>query len=199
MRIGFILLYRYRRRGLKHVPRTGPVMFLANHQSNYDPAIVGTLVGDRPFLGIARAGLFSSRLLSIFLHQFGAIEIKRGESDIRAIRTAIKELNAGRCVLLFPEGTRSPDGTIGEFKRGLWLLIKKCKVPVLPVGIEGSFDAWKIGTKPKLRGYIETEAGPPIESDELLAMGEEAGLEFIRSTIEELRSQCRRRIDLRSK
>ena len=184
---------------MEHVPRTGPVIFLANHQSNYDPAIVGSLVGDRPFLGIARVGLFSSRLLSFFLHQFGAIEIKRGESDIAAVRSAINELNAGRCVLLFPEGTRTPDGKLGEFKRGLWLLIKKSKATILPVGIEGAYDVWKIGTKPKLRGYIETAAGSPIEQGELLKMGEEAGMEFIRSTIEELRSQCRTRIDLRLK
>lgn len=199
IRLCLMLLYRFRRHGLDHVPRTGPVIFLANHQSNFDPAIVGSVVGDRPFLGIARAGLFSSKLLSIFLHQFGAIEIKRGESDIKAIRSAIDELNAGRCVLLFPEGTRSPDGKIGVFKRGCWLLIKKSKAPVVPVGIEGAYDAWKIGCKPKFRGYIEAEAGPPIESDALSAMGEEAGLEFIRSTIDELRSQCKKRIDLRSK
>jgi len=199
MRLSVVLLYRFKRRGMGHVPRTGPIIFVANHQSNFDPALVGMLVCDRPFLGIARVGLFSSRLLSIFLHQFGAIELKRGESDIKAIRSAIMELNAGRCVLIFPEGTRSPDGDIHEFKRGFWLLLKKSKAIILPVGIEGAYDAWKIGTKPKLRGYIEVAAGPPIEASQLLALGEEEGTSFVRSTIEELCQQCRIRIDLRSK
>ncbi len=184
---------------MEHVPRTGPIIFVANHQSNFDPPIVGSLVCDRPFLGMARKGLFSSKLLSLFLHQFGAIEIKRGESDIKAIRLAVDELSAGRCVLLFPEGTRTHDGTIQEFKRGFWLLLKKSKATVVPIGIEGAFDAWKIGSKPKLRGYIEVIAGPPMGASELLAMGEEDGTAFVRSTIEQLRQRCQSNIDLRSK
>ena len=184
---------------MEHVPRTGPVIFVANHQSNFDPSIVGIVVGDRPFLGIARKGLFSSKLLSLFLHQFGAIEIKRGESDIKAIRLAVNELSAGRCVLLFPEGSRSPDGNMHEFKRGFWLLLRKSKATVVPIGIEGAFDAWKIGSKPKLRGYIEAIAGSPIEPSELLAMGEEDGTAFVRSTIEQLCQRCQSNIDQRSK
>ena len=72
MHLCLILLYRFRRSGMEHVPRSGAVIFVANHQSNYDPAIVGSLVADRPFCGIARKGLFSSKILSWFLHQFGA-------------------------------------------------------------------------------------------------------------------------------
>ncbi len=199
MRCCFVLLYRFRRSGMEYVPRTGPIIFVANHQSNFDPPIVGTVVCDRPFLGIARKGLFSSKLLSLFLHQFGAIEIKRGESDIKAIRLAVNELSAGRCVLLFPEGSRSPDGNMHEFKRGFWLLLRKSKAIVLPIGIEGAYDVWKIGSKPKLRGYIEAIAGPPIAASDLLAMGEEKGTAYVRSTIEKLCQQCQLNIDQRSK
>ena len=199
MRCCLVLLYRFRRSGMEHVPRTGPVIFVANHQSNFDPAIIGSVVGDRPFLGIARKGLFSSKLLSFFLHQFGAIEIKRGESDIKAVRLAVNELSAGRCVLLFPEGSRTPDGNMHEFKRGFWLLLKKSKAVVLPIGIEGAYDAWKIGSKPKLRGYIEAIAGPPVEASKLLAMGEEEGTAHVRSMIKKLCQQCRLNIDQRSK
>ena len=199
LRVLFSLFYRMKVHGRENVPRTGSILFVANHQSNFDPPLVGSVVCDRPFLGIARKGLFSSKLLSLFLHQFGAIEIKRGESDIKAIRLAVNELSAGRCVLLFPEGSRSPDGNMHEFKRGFWLLLRKSKAIVLPIGIEGAYDAWKIGSKQKLRGYIEAIAGPPIEASDLLAMGEEKGTAFVRSTIEKLCTQCQLNIDQRSK
>ncbi|MDP7005655.1 MAG: lysophospholipid acyltransferase family protein [Phycisphaerales bacterium] len=191
--------YRYRSHGKRNVPRTGSIIFVANHQSNFDPSIVGVLVADRPFKGIARDTLFKSKLLSAFMRCFGVISIKRGESDIVAIRLAIKELAAGRCIMMFPEGTRTTDGTIGKFQRGFWLLMKKSKATVLPVGFEGAFDAYPIGQKPKLRGYIEVAAGEPIKANELLEMGEEDGTRYVRSKIEELRLQCNELISGRSK
>ncbi len=199
LRFLLCVLYRFRCTGKVNVPRTGPVIFVANHQSNFDPAIVGVLVNDRPFKGIARDTLFKSKLLGSFMRGFGVISIKRGEGDVTAIRTAINELDAGRCVLMFPEGTRTSDGAIGNFHRGFWLLMKKSKAAVLPVGIDGAFEAYPIGQKPKLRGYIEATAGKFIDASELLEMGEEVGTQYVRSKIEELRSQCKESIIKRSK
>ena len=193
------LLYRLRMHGSENVPRTGSRLIVANHQSNFDPAVVGVLVRDRPFLGIARDTLFNSKLLAAYIQGFGAISIKRGESDTVAIRKAIAELAAGRCVMMFPEGTRSIDGKIGEFQRGFWLLMKKSNAVVLPVGIDGAFDAYPIGSKPKLRGYIEVIAGEPLEANELLTLGEADGTELVKNRIEALRQQCRNHINKRSK
>lgn len=185
--------------GTENVPRTGSVLLVANHQSNFDPALVGVLARDRPFTGIARDTLFKSKLLAAYMRGYGAISIKRGESDTTAIRKAIKELAAGRCVMMFPEGTRSIDGKLGEFQRGFWLLMKKSNTVVLPVGIDGSFDAYPIGSKPKLRGYIEVIAGEPLEASELLKLGEAKGTELVKNKIEALRQQCRVHINKRSK
>ena len=69
----------------------------------------------------------------------------------------------------------------------------------MPVGFEGAFDAYPIGQKPKLRGYIEVAAGEPIKANELLEMGEEDGTRYVRSKIEELRLQCNELISGRSK
>ena len=199
MRILLRIFYRYKCSGKENIPLTGPILFIANHQSNFDPAIVGVLVHDRPFKGIARDTLFDSKLLGAFMRGFGVISIKRGESDMVAIRKAIAEFSAGRCVMMFPEGTRSIDGELGEFQRGFWLLMKKSKAMVVPIGIDGAFGAYPIGLKPKLRGYIESSAGEPIEAETLLEMGEEEGTKYIRSRLELLMMECRENIRNRSK
>ncbi len=193
------ICYRYRYHGSENIPRSDSILFVANHQSNFDPAIVGVLVHDRPFKGIARDTLFDSKLLGAFMRGFGVISIKRGESDMVAIRKAIAEFSAGRCVMMFPEGTRSIDGELGEFQRGFWLLMKKSKAMVVPIGIDGAFDAYPTGSRPKLRGYIESSAGKPIEAETLLEMGEEDGTKYIRSRIELLIMECRENIRNRSK
>jgi 1-acyl-sn-glycerol-3-phosphate acyltransferase len=199
LRIFFVLFYRLRRHGTEHVPRTGPILVVANHQSNFDPPIVGIVVMDRPVAGIARATLFNSKLIAAYIRGFGAISLKRGESDSVAIRKAIKELHAGRCVMIFPEGTRSIDGKIGKFQRGFWLIMKRSKALVLPVGIDGAFDAYPIGSRPKLRGHIEVIAGKPIQAETLLELGEVRGTEFIKNCVEELHQQCKVNITRRSK
>lgn len=194
----FVVFYRYRRHGMEHVPKTGAVLLVSNHQSNLDPPLVGFIAIDRPFKSIARESLFSSSILGYLMRTFGAISIRRGESDTKAIRAAIAELHAGGSVMIFPEGTRSVDGRIGTFQRGLWLLIRRSDAMILPVGIEGAFDVWPIGSKLKHRGWIEAQAGKPISCEELIGLGEDAGMELVKSRIEELRLQCRARIDMRS-
>ncbi len=199
LRVSLYVLYRFRYRGRNNIPKSGPILFVANHQSNFDPAIVGVVARDRPFHGIARDTLFDSKLLSAYMRGFGVISIKRGEADMVAIRKAITQLAAGRCVMMFPEGTRTKDGELGQFQRGFWLLMKKSKATVLPIGIDGAFGAYPIGLKPKLRGYIESSAGEPIEAETLLEMGEEEGTKYIRSRLELLIMECRENIRNRSK
>jgi len=199
VRILLRIFYRYKCTGRNLVPRTGPLLIVANHQSNFDPPIVGTVVFDRPSSGIARASLLDSKLLGAYISAFGVIAIRRGESDMPAIRKALHELAEGRCVMIFPEGTRTQTGEMGKFQRGFWLLVKKSRATVLPIGIDGAFDAYPMGSKPKLRGYIEAAAGEPLCAEELLAMGEEEGTAFVRSKVKSLVLQCRENIKRRSK
>jgi 1-acyl-sn-glycerol-3-phosphate acyltransferase len=193
LRVCLFILYRYRSHGKHYVPRSGPILFVANHQSNFDPAIVGVLVHDRPFKGIAKEELFHSKLLARFMNSFGAISVKRGESDTSAIRQALKELDAGRCVMMFPEGTRTTDGTVGPFQRGFWLLLKKSKATIVPVGFDGAFDAYPMGSKPKLHGRIEVAAGKPLKAEDLLQLGEEEGTAIVRDAIITLQQQCQKK------
>ena len=197
MRVLFMIIYRLRSSGRELVPRTGPLIIVANHQSNYDPPIIGTVMNDRPSKGIARKTLLESKILGAYISAFGIIAINRGESDLVAIRKAIQELKEGRCVMIFPEGTRTETGDMGEFQRGFWLLVKKSKATVLPIGLDGAFDAYPMGSKPKLRGWIEVAAGHPISAEELLNKGEEEGTAYVRSAVESLMLQCRENIKKR--
>lgn len=199
LRVTFFLLYRVRYHGRANVPRSGPILFVANHQSNFDPAIAGILVRDRPFKGIARESLFHSKILGAYMRGFGAISIKRGESDTIAIRKSIDELSRGGCVMMFPEGTRTKDGNMGKFQRGFWLLMKKSNATVLPMGIDGAFDAYPIGGKLKLWGHIEIVAGQPIQAELLLELGEKEGTALVRNQIMDLQMICKSNISRHSK
>lgn len=184
--------YRIRMRGQEHVPPTGPVIYASNHQSHMDPCIVGVLVTDRPFSGIARSTLFTNPILSWAMRGIGAIEIERGKPDTAAMKAALAELEQGRCVLIFPEGTRTRDGALGEFQRGVTLLIKKSGAVVVPVAMEGAYDIWAYGTKkPKLAGRLAVRCGPPIPAAELLRDGPDAGLERLKREIERMRMELR--------
>jgi len=188
----FRLLYRYRRYGMERVPRTGPVIFVSNHQSHFDPPLVGLLTGDRPFAAMARSTLADVKLLALLMRMLGAIPLKQGEGDSAAFKAALGELESGRCVMLFPEGSRTRDGSIRPFKRGVTLLIKRSGATVLPIAVEGAFDAWHIGSKlPKLRGRIEVMAGNPMSAEELLRDGPDAALAILRRQIEMLRLELR--------
>jgi 1-acyl-sn-glycerol-3-phosphate acyltransferase len=191
------LAYRIRCTGREHVPPTGPVIYVANHQSHYDPCIVGVLVTDRPFSGMARHTLFKNKIFAWIMHGIGAIELEQGKGDAGAMKAALGELEAGRCVMIYPEGTRTRDGALGEFHRGVMLLIKRSGAQVVPVAIEGAFDIWRIGQKhPKVRGRLAVKAAPAISAAELLNNGPDAGLERLKKTVEtmrmELRAQLRR-------
>jgi 1-acyl-sn-glycerol-3-phosphate acyltransferase len=193
----FSLFHRIKRLGAEHIPRSGPIIYVANHQSHYDPPIVGVLVTDRPFSGMARSGLFKSKALAWIMRGIGAIELEQGKGDTAAMKAAIGELEKGRNVLIFPEGTRTRDGSLGEFQRGVILLIKRSRAQVVPVAMEGAFDIWPIGTAfPKLHGRIAVKAAPAITAHDLLASGPDAALEYLKRTIEtmrmDLRAQMRR-------
>jgi len=95
---------------------------------------------------------------------------------------------------MFPEGTRASDGAVGEFQRGFWLIMKKSKATLLPVGIDGAFDVYPTGSKPKLFVRIEVTAGEAIDAEMLLNLGEEKGIAFVRNRIVELQQQCKSNI-----
>ncbi len=195
VRGAFWLVYRLRCAGRAHVPRRGPIVYVANHQSNYDPAIVGCLIADRPLVSLARASLLTNKPLAWVVRQIGSIPVRLGRADAAAMRAAIAELQAGGCVLIFAEGTRCRDGGLGPFKPGVLTLLKRANASVVPIAIEGAFDVWPIGRKyPKLRGRIRVKAAAAIPGDELLRDPPDVAMDRLRRQIETMRLELRQEL-----
>ncbi len=178
------LLYRFRIIDRGRIPRRGPVLVVANHASFLDPMVVGSVMKDRQFSPLARESLFRFKPFGWLLRSFGVIPINRDGADAAAMRTGIGELQAGRCLAVFPEGTRSRDGSLGEFRRGVLLLLRKVPVEVVPMGLAGTHGIWPPGrSRPRCRGRIVAAVGRPIPAAELLATSPEEALARLRREI----------------
>ena len=190
----FTLVYRLRVVHPGRVPRRGGILVVANHQSHLDPPAVGLALRYRNIVPIARQGLFKNPVFGWLIRNLNSIPINEKEGDVVAIRKAVKELAEGRCILIFPEGSRTPDGHLQEFKRGAWLMISRAKCAVLPAAEEGLYDAWpRSRSLPRLwRRRAGVAFGELLDHDRLLAMGPDAGLAFLAATIEDLRVEAAR-------
>ncbi|GAB5496338.1 MAG: lysophospholipid acyltransferase family protein [Phycisphaerales bacterium] len=152
----------------ERVPKTGACLIVANHQSFYDPPLVGCRIRHRALTFLARASLFKSSLFGGLIARVNAIPIRDGEGDIRAIRDIIERLKKGEAVVIFPEGSRTFDGAMEPFRDGASLIIRKANCLVIPVAVEGAFDAWsRIEKKPKLGRRVMVMYGKPIPPEEL--------------------------------
>jgi len=127
--------------GREHVPMTGGFIFAANHTSHFDPPLLA-IASPRQLTYLAKIELFRIPLLGALIRNLGAFPVNRGGRDTRAIDTAAAYLRAGHALAMFPEGTRSLDGRLGPVKSGAARLAIKAHVPIVPVNIRGSFEAW---------------------------------------------------------
>lgn len=186
--VSIVTLYRYRAWGVTRIPASGPLLIISNHQSYLDPALIGLASHKRQFHAMARSTLFRNRFFAWLIRSLNAVPVERGESDLAAMRRCIDVLAQGHALLVFPEGTRTLDGATRKFATGTMLLIKRARPTVLPVAIDGAFDAWPKGwPAPKLHGRIGVMFGEPIEADRLIEMGAPAALAHLRDTIEAMR------------
>ncbi|MEX0774403.1 MAG: lysophospholipid acyltransferase family protein [Phycisphaeraceae bacterium] len=191
----FALCYRHRAWGSPRIPRKGPVLYVSNHQSFFDPIIVGLAAHQRAFHALARSSLFGHRVFAWLIRSLNAIPVERGSSDMAAMRKCIDVLQAGHALMIFPEGTRTPDGSTQAFASGMMLLIKRGRPRVVPVAIEGAYDIWPRWRKgPRLTGRVGVMYGHPIEPDTLIQMGPEGALEHLRQTVETMRQDVAKRI-----
>jgi len=133
----FLLFYNYRVTGKENVPKGGAYIACANHMSAIDPIFVGISLPHRMYF-MAKVELFRNKLIGALMHGLGVFPIKRGEADIRSIKTSLKLLGSGKVLGLFPEGTRMKTSEAAA-EPGIAMLAVKSKVPVLPVAIISSY------------------------------------------------------------
>jgi long-chain acyl-CoA synthetase len=172
MRFGFRVWHGFEIRGVENLP-AGAFIVAANHASHLDTGAVVTAFGRRgnelSIMG-ARDYFFNSRPRGWFFHTFlNVVPFERTENMIKGLRLAQSVLRSGRPVLIFPEGTRSNDGSLHNFKPGIGLLGIELGVPIVPCLIEGTFDALPKGKLLPRRRPIRVTFGLPITMHEYRA------------------------------
>lgn len=169
-RVFLVLWTRRRRVGHEQMPRDGRVLLVANHASFLDPPLVGTAIG-RTVHYLARESLTRIPVLGRMIRWLGTMFVDLEGSPRRGLMLAIEQLEQDHVVCLFPEGTRSHDGSIGEFARGMELVLRRTRTPVVPVGIRGSFECMGRGKRWPRPVRTEVHYGAPMTAEEILAPG----------------------------
>lgn len=154
-------------KGLSNLDPVHPCIFMCNHQSNFDILVLFAALPVQ-FRWIAKAELFKIPLFGRAMRgaNYVSIERKDRRSAVKSIDIAAEKVKSGVCVMIFPEGTRSPDGKIKDFKKGGFFLAQKAGVPIIPVVINGT---WSIMSKDSLRiipGKVSLSILPSIDISE---------------------------------
>ncbi|CDF58164.1 lysophospholipid acyltransferase family protein [Thermobrachium celere] len=134
----FMFVYRVEIYGKENIPKHEGAIISPNHFHWMDPIVVGVYI-DRQIRFMAKYELFNNKLLNKFLKKLGAFPVRRHEADLNAVKTALKLLKEDNLVGLFPEGTRSKTGELGEANAGVAMFSIKSAKPVIPVCIIGNY------------------------------------------------------------
>ena len=148
--------------GVERIPTSGPLIVTPNHQTYADPPLV-TLPIRRRVYYMAWSRLFAVPGLAWAIRRLRAFPVEIESSDARATREAVRLLQAGHVLMIFPEGERSPNGEIGRFKPGAFRLAASLGVPVLPVTINGGHESWPPGRKLPRTGRITITYHRPLK------------------------------------
>ena len=157
------------------IPREGPLIIAANHASNLDGVVLGAWL--TPRLGrrihwLGKRELFDWPIVGWVAANGGVHPLDRGGADVDAFRLARRILDEGNVLFIFPEGTRSPDGTLQAARDGLALLAIWTGAPIVPIGIGGSDRVWPRGQLlPHPGGRVVVRVGKPFHPLEELPAG----------------------------
>ena len=154
------------------IPREGPVILAANHNSNADAVIIGSWL--TPKLGrrihwLGKKEMFDWPIVGWMARNGGVVPVDRGAADVEAFRLAQRVLTAGHVLMVFPEGTRSPTGELQVPKDGLAMLALRTDATIVPIGISNTDRVWPKGTLlPRPGGHATMRVGEPFKLGDLL-------------------------------
>jgi 1-acyl-sn-glycerol-3-phosphate acyltransferase len=185
------LYFQLRYYGQRNIPREGGFLMVSNHQSHLDPPIVG--VGTpRKMSYVARSTLFDIKGLDWFMRSVGAFPINREGVGLAGIKESLRVLKNGSGLLMFPEGTRTPDGRLHAFHPGFSTLALRTRVPIVPTAISGAFDAWPRWQNFPRPHKIRVYYGPPILCDEVRRLDERGLVAEVHGRVQECLDKMRR-------
>jgi 1-acyl-sn-glycerol-3-phosphate acyltransferase len=147
--------------GADHLPPTGGVIIASTHTATLDPVILGCAF-PRPLTFMAKEELFRFPPFAALIRALGAFPVRRGEPDRRALRRALHLLRSGRCLAIFPEGTRNPAPTLRPPELGVAVLAAWSRAPVLPVAIVGSEQLMPKGRWLPRPATVRVRVGTPL-------------------------------------
>ena len=186
--------------GRQNIPRRGPALLIANHQSFLDPIVVG-ISPPRHICFLARKTLFKNRFFANLLSSLNTVPVDQEGVAKEGLKTILEELNRGEAVLVFPEGQRSWDGKLQPLKPGILLLIKRTKAPIIPIGVAGAQHALPRGSSrvrfsplflPPTQASIAVAIGKPIDPARLADMPRADVLKTLQDDLQKVFDQAER-------
>jgi len=184
----WVIGFRIRYSGRENIPPSGGVLVISNHQSQFDPPLVGA-GSPRRMNYLARETLFRFAPFRWLIRSLDAIPIDREGLGLSGIKESLRRLKRGEMVLLFPEGTRTRDGKVAAFRPGFVALAVRSRSAILPVAIEGAFQAWPRWQPLPSPGDIRVHYGPPILPEQLVGMDETGLVQEVESRVRRLHAE----------
>jgi long-chain acyl-CoA synthetase len=179
------ILFRLKVRGLEHLPQERPFLICPNHQSYMDGALVAAVLAYRVIRHLFTLGFtpfFSGGFKDEIARMARVVPIDADTNLGRAMRISAIGLKAKQNLIIFPEGSLSCDGELQVFKKGAAILARELRIPIVPVAIHGSFNAWsKAGDRIRL-APIDITFGQPLIPDDHELPREEQDREYTRLT-----------------
>jgi 1-acyl-sn-glycerol-3-phosphate acyltransferase len=178
------LLFDLKVDGLHHMPASarGGVLIVSNHQGSLDPVLLAVRL-KRPLNYIAKSELFENPWADSMLRALNAFPVRQGAGDVHAVKETIHRLQAGHLLNIYPEGARTTNGEIARLQKGVALIIRRARVPVIPAVICGSYEAWPIHRKYFRPRPIRVRFGPQMD---LVAMDADRIISTIDRTLRDM-------------
>lgn len=174
-------------------PTQGGAIYISNHQSFLDPMLMSFAL-QRPMNYMARDTLFTSPMFRWLISSLNSFPVRRGTADTRAIKEAIRRLKNGGTLCIFPEGTRTRDGTIGPFLPGISVLAQRAAAWTVPTLIDGAFEAWPRMRKLPSMGDVIVRYAEPIPQETARSMSAEQFVNYVRDIILDMQQDTRRKL-----
>jgi 1-acyl-sn-glycerol-3-phosphate acyltransferase len=170
-------------KGLERIPRDQPVVFMANHQSNSDPPALLPILP--PVVVMVKKEFFRVPIIGSGMVARGFIPVDRRnrEQALGAVEKGVQVLKGGKSFLVYPEGTRSPDGRLQRFKKGVFVMALKAGAPIVPISVSGSNKIMPKGKFVMRPGVVRISIHEPVATEGFTIADREIIIDQVRQAI----------------